>query len=71
MMKTKSSDDRYSKREAQRRFEAALQGARIAGYTPVRSIPKTRPKPQRKPRKKSKALASYDASDLAATAHSG
>jgi hypothetical protein len=37
-MKTKTFDDKYSDEEAQRRFEAALRGARIATPQPMKDI---------------------------------
>ncbi len=37
--------DQYSDEEAQRRFEAALRGAREVGHEPMKDIPPKRPKP--------------------------
>jgi len=50
------SDDQYSDKDAQRRFEAALKGARIAGHKPMSEVsPKTKADSvkakQRKPKK--------------------
>jgi hypothetical protein len=38
-------DDAYSDEEAQRRFEAALRGAREVGHETMKDIPSKRPKP--------------------------
>jgi hypothetical protein len=38
----KAVDDQYSEAETQRRFEAALRGARKVGHRPMKDIPKTR-----------------------------
>jgi hypothetical protein len=35
--------DQYSDEEAQRRFEAALRGAREVGHEPMKDIPPQRP----------------------------
>jgi len=52
-----SADDRYDEKEAQRRFEAALRGARIAGHKPMieltgekRDRAEARPRSSRKKR---------------------
>ncbi len=55
MPKTAQTSEQYSKEEAQRRFEAALRGARIAGPQHVESVTPKRAKPQRKKRRKAKA----------------
>jgi hypothetical protein len=57
-MPKSKSDDLYPEKEAQQRFEAALRGARIAGHKPMSSIPRKRPKTQRKPRKNAMTSAS-------------
>jgi hypothetical protein len=49
--------ERYNKDEAKLRFEAALRGARTAGHKPMESLTRSKPKTQRKPKKKSKASA--------------
>jgi hypothetical protein len=36
----KSSDDKFDKKEAKARFEAALRGARVTGHKPMADIPK-------------------------------
>ena len=51
-MAKEKTEDRYGEQEAQRRFEAALRGARLAGHKPMKSITPKRPKKQRKPRKR-------------------
>jgi len=51
-VKDKKTDE-YSQEEMQRRFEAALRGARIAGHKPMESLTQTKAKKQRKPKKKS------------------
>jgi hypothetical protein len=40
----KPSADSYSDQEIQRRFEAALRGARLAQARPMKEIPRKRPK---------------------------
>lgn len=45
---SKSSNQYYSKEEAQQRFEQALRGARIAGHKPMSDVLSKRPKKQRK-----------------------
>jgi hypothetical protein len=45
------SPDKFSDRETQRRFEAALRGARIAGPQHKESVTPKRVKPQRKKHK--------------------
>jgi hypothetical protein len=57
-MDRKSTTEQYSDQETQRRVEAALRGARIAGYKPMKEIPRKRPRVQRKPRKKATPSAS-------------
>ncbi|MGP0093937.1 MAG: hypothetical protein ACLPKB_28940 [Xanthobacteraceae bacterium] len=37
-MKISNNGDQYSDEEAQRRFEAAIRGARIAGAKPLKSL---------------------------------
>jgi hypothetical protein len=44
--------NRYGAVEAQKRFEAALRGARIAGSLPRESLTPKRTKPQQKKRPK-------------------
>jgi hypothetical protein len=44
----------FSDREAQRRFEAALRGARIAGHKPMKSMTPKRSELQRKKKKAAK-----------------
>jgi hypothetical protein len=46
-MPSEPSDDQYSKREAKRRFEQALRGARIAGHKPMKDVVGKKPKAQR------------------------
>jgi hypothetical protein len=41
-------DEKYSNKEAQARFEAALRGARIAGHTPMKKKPKVAKKSKSK-----------------------
>jgi hypothetical protein len=41
---TKANDDKFSKQEAQRRFEAALKGAMNTPHKPLKSITPKRPK---------------------------
>lgn len=48
----KKSDEKFSERESQKRFEAALRGARIAGHKPMKEVPKKRAEPQGKAKKK-------------------
>ena len=38
----------YSEEEAQRRFEQALRGAKIAGHKPMKDVLRKKPKTQRK-----------------------
>jgi hypothetical protein len=49
------SDEHHSKKETQRRFEAALRGAFATPPKPMKDIPPKRPKAQRGKRGKSKA----------------
>jgi hypothetical protein len=35
MVGTKKTDDQFTKKEAQKRFEAALRGARVTGHKPM------------------------------------
>jgi hypothetical protein len=44
----KNPSDQYSSEETQRRFEAALRGARKVGHKPMKDIPKKRAKPKSK-----------------------
>jgi hypothetical protein len=37
------SKDEYSQPEAQRRFEAALRGARVVGHKQMKDLPRKRP----------------------------
>jgi hypothetical protein len=46
------SDEKFSAEESQKRFEAALKGARIAGHKPMESL--TRKKPKAQPKKRTK-----------------
>jgi hypothetical protein len=43
----KKNEDRYSKEEAQRRFESALRGAFATPPKPMKDIPRKRPKTRR------------------------
>jgi hypothetical protein len=54
-MATKSDDEKFSSEESQRRFKAALLGARVAGHKPMESLTKkkTRAKKALKKTKKS------------------
>jgi hypothetical protein len=47
-MSHKRADDQYNEREARRRLEAALRGARLAGPQHIESVTQKRAKPQRK-----------------------
>ena len=55
MSKPKKDDDPYDPVEGQRRFEAALRGARMTGHKPLSDIVKKRQdkkaKPKRRPAK--------------------
>jgi hypothetical protein len=42
------ADDKFDKEETERRFFAALRGARLAGPQHKESVTPKRPKPQRK-----------------------
>jgi hypothetical protein len=53
-MSRKSIPTDYTEEETQRRFEAALRGARIAGPMHKESVTPKRVSPQRKKRKKAK-----------------
>jgi hypothetical protein len=44
----RKSHDQYSEREARQRFEAALRGSRLATHTPMKDMPRKRPKKPRK-----------------------
>jgi hypothetical protein len=56
LMKSKKDEDRpFSKEESDRRFIAAIKGAKLAGHRPMESLPQDNPKKQQKPKKKSKA----------------
>jgi hypothetical protein len=50
------SDEKFSAEESQKRFEAALKGARIAGHKPMESLirknAKSQPEKASKPAKK-------------------
>jgi hypothetical protein len=46
------ADDKFTKEETERRFAAALRGARIAGPRHIKSVTPKKPKPQRKKREK-------------------
>jgi hypothetical protein len=50
----KKSDDTFPPDEAQRRFEAALRGARIAGHKSKDEVSRTLGKPETKPTKAKK-----------------
>jgi hypothetical protein len=54
MTGTQRTDDKYSEEEAQRRLEAALRGARVAGHKPMKNMTPKRASPQRKKAKESK-----------------
>jgi hypothetical protein len=43
----RAPQDDYSKEETQRRFEAALRGAKDVGHKPMKSIPPKRAKAKR------------------------
>jgi hypothetical protein len=47
-MVSKSSDESYSKEEAQRRFEAALRGARLVGHKPQSEMKLGKPRGRKK-----------------------
>jgi hypothetical protein len=47
--------ENFSDEETQKRFTAALRGARIAGHKPMESLTRKKAKKQSKPRKKSAA----------------
>ncbi len=49
------SHDKFSAQETQKRFEAALRGARIAGAQHKESVTPKQPKSQWKRRKKAKS----------------
>jgi hypothetical protein len=51
---TNKKDEQYSEQEAQRRFEAALRGARIAGHKPKEIVTHKHSGPQRKKKQKAK-----------------
>jgi hypothetical protein len=42
MRQPSKADDQFSPEETQRRFEAALRGARKVGHKPMKDIPKKR-----------------------------
>jgi len=44
-------NDKYSEKESQARFEAALRGARIAGHKPMETLIKKKPKAKRATKK--------------------
>jgi hypothetical protein len=46
--KQNSNETRYDDREAARRFEAALRGAFSTPATPMRDLPRKRPRAERK-----------------------
>jgi len=48
----KKPDDQYSQEEAEKRFEAALRGARVTGHKPMKDIPAKPKASRKKPRKK-------------------
>jgi hypothetical protein len=58
----KNQDDQYSDEEAQRRFEAALRGAREVGHESMKDIPPKRSKPSEMELWKSKAKSGAEAS---------
>jgi hypothetical protein len=49
---TNKKDEHYSAQEAQRRFEAALRGARIAGHKSKEIVTNKRSRPQQKKKQK-------------------
>jgi hypothetical protein len=49
-----TENQQFSEKEARRRFEAALKGARIAGPQHKESVTPKRPKPQRKKKQRTK-----------------
>jgi hypothetical protein len=54
-MAKQSEQNQYSDEEAQRRFEAALRGAREVGHEPMKDIPPKRKLAAHKPLNKPKA----------------
>jgi hypothetical protein len=52
-----TKDEKYTDQEAQRRFEAALRGARVVGHKPQSEMKlgKPRGKPNKSPARKKKA----------------
>ena len=55
-MTLKPSNETYSKKEIQERFEAALRGSRLVGHRPLKDIPKRNGEsraaiPKRRPKK--------------------
>ena len=51
MMPRLSNNEPYSEEETQRRFEAALRGARVAEAKPMKNVPRKRSESKRKTRK--------------------
>jgi hypothetical protein len=47
-VRKKAADDEFSKEESAKRFRAALLGARIAGYKPMESLIKKKPKAKKR-----------------------
>jgi hypothetical protein len=58
IMGRSSKDETYSEQETQRRFEAALRGALNTPPTPLKDLPRKRPK-KRKRRVKSRGSFEY------------
>jgi hypothetical protein len=57
MASSQKPDDQYSPEETQKRMEAALRGARIAGPRPMESLIKKKPKASRTLKKTAKKRA--------------
>ena len=52
---SKIPDEQYDQKEAKRRFEAALRGARVAGHKPQTEMKVGKAKPKRAKQGKSKS----------------
>jgi len=52
MKAPKKEDDQFTPEETQRRFDAALRGARIAGHKPMKPSAPKRKRTTKKPRSK-------------------
>jgi hypothetical protein len=54
LMKNKEEQEQFPAKEAAKRFEAALRGARLAGHVPMKpkeQIAAKKPKPKKRPGK--------------------